>query len=224
MRLIICYNQTMKIKDQDVLDRPREKMSQYGPAKLSDLELLMAVIGSGVKQADVSKISQQILKILKQKGGNLNRDDLTGVKGLGEAKIAVFLANFELAKRYLLDDDRPTIDSPKKAVDQLTDIRNKKQEYLVCLTLDGANKLITKRTITIGTLTSSLVHPREVFADAISDRSASIILAHNHPSGNSEPSQADIDVTNRLREAGELIGIKLIDHIIVTKNSWQSLI
>ncbi len=224
MRLIICYNQTMKIKDQDVLDRPREKMSQYGPAKLSDLELLMAVIGSGVKQADVSKISQQILKILKQKGGNLNRDDLTGVKGLGEAKIAVFLANFELAKRYLLDDDRPTIDSPQKAVDQLTDIRNKKQEYLVCLTLDGANKLITKRTITIGTLTSSLVHPREVFADAISDRSASIILAHNHPSGNSEPSQADIDVTNRLREAGELIGIKLIDHIIVTKNSWQSLI
>lgn len=214
----------MKIKDQDVLDRPREKMSQYGPAKLSDLELLMAVIGSGVKQADVSKISQQILKILKQKGGNLNRDDLTGVKGLGEAKIAVFLANFELAKRYLLDDDRPTIDSPQKAVDQLTDIRNKKQEYLVCLTLDGANKLITKRTITIGTLTSSLVHPREVFADAISDRSASIILAHNHPSGNSEPSQADIDVTNRLREAGELIGIKLIDHIIVTKNSWQSLI
>lgn len=214
----------MKIKDQDVLDRPREKMSQYGPAKLSDLELLMAVIGSGVKQADVSKISQQILKILKQKGGNLNRDDLTGVKGLGEAKIAVFLANFELAKRYLLDDDRPTIDSPKKAVDQLTDIRNKKQEYLVCLTLDGANKLITKRTITIGTLTSSLVHPREVFADAISDRSASIILAHNHPSGNSEPSQADIDVTNRLREAGELIGIKLIDHIIVTKSSWQSLI
>lgn len=224
MRLIICYNQTMKIKDQDVLDRPREKMSQYGPAKLSDLELLMAVIGSGVKQADVSKISQQILKILKQKGGNLNRDDLTGVKGLGEAKIAVFLANFELAKRYLLDDDRPTIDSPQKAVDQLTDIRNKKQEYLVCLTLDGANKLITKRTITIGTLTSSLVHPREVFADAISDRSASIILAHNHPSGNSEPSQADIDVTNRLREAGELIGIKLIDHIIVTKSSWQSLI
>lgn len=214
----------MKIKDQDVLDRPREKMSQYGPAKLSDLELLMAVIGSGVKQADVSKISQQILKILKQKGGNLNRDDLTGVKGLGEAKIAVFLANFELAKRYLLDDDRPTIDSPQKAVDQLADIRNKKQEYLVCLTLDGANKLITKRTITIGTLTSSLVHPREVFADAISDRSASIILAHNHPSGNSEPSQADIDVTNRLREAGELIGIKLIDHIIVTKSSWQSLI
>lgn len=214
----------MKIKDQDVLNRPREKMSQYGPAKLSDLELLMAVIGSGVKQADVSKISQQILKILKQKGGNLNRDDLTGVKGLGEAKIAVFLANFELAKRYLLDDDRPTIDSPKKAVDQLTDIRNKKQEYLVCLTLDGANKLITKRTITIGTLTSSLVHPREVFADAISDRSASIIVAHNHPSGNVEPSQADRDVTNRLREAGDLIGIKLIDHIIVTKKSWQSLI
>ena len=214
----------MKIKDQDVLDRPREKMSHYGPAKLSDLELLMAVVGSGVKQADVSKISQQILKILKQKGNELNREDLESIIGLGDAKIAVILANFELAKRYLLDDDRPTIDNPQKVVEQLTDIRAKKQEYFVCLTLDGANRLIANRTITIGTLTSSLVHPREVFADAISDRAASIIVAHNHPSGNVEPSQADIEVTNRLREAGELIGIKLIDHIIVTKSSWQSLI
>ena len=214
----------MKIKDQDVLDRPREKMSQYGPAKLSDLELLMAVIGSGVKQADVSKISQQILKILKQKGGSLNRDDLTGVKGLGEAKIAVILANFELAKRYLLDDDRPSIDSPQKAIDQLTDIRNKKQEYLVCLTLDGANKLIAKRTITIGTLTSSLVHPREVFADAITDRAASIIVAHNHPSGNLQPSQADSDVTERLKEVGGLLGINIIDHLIITESAYKSII
>ena len=96
------------------------------------------------------------------------------------------------------------------------DIRDKKQEHFVCLTLDGANRLIAKRTITIGTLTASLVHPREVFADAITDRAASIIVAHNHPSGNLTPSAADREVTARLHSAGELLGIDVIDHIIVT--------
>ena len=106
---------------------------------------------------------------------------------------------------------------------RLTDIRDKKQEYFVCLSLDGANRLIAKRIITIGTLTSSLVHPREVFADAIADRAANIIVAHNHPSGTLTPSQADIDVTHRLKETGELIDIKLIDHILVTKGAYQSI-
>jgi DNA repair protein RadC len=102
----------------------------------------------------------------------------------------------------------------------LADIRDKKQEYFVCLTLDGANRLITKRVISIGTLTSSLVHPREVFADAITDRAASIIVAHNHPSGTLTPSDADRQVTERLREAGELLGVALIDHILLTKTDF----
>ena len=109
--------------------------------------------------------------------------------------------------------------TPEKAVEQLSDIRDKKQEYFLYLTLDGANHLIAKRIITIGTLTASLVHPREVFAEAITDRAASIIVAHNHPSGNLEPSQADRGVTSRLKEASAIIGIELIDHIIVTKNT-----
>lgn len=153
----------MKVKDRQKFDRPREKMAKYGAEKLSDLELLMAIIGSGGKQADVVKISREVLKILRAKGGDLVRADLEQVVGLGEAKISVILANFELAKRYLLDDNRPIIDSPEKVVEQLADIRDKKQEYFVCLTLDGANRLTAKRIITIGTLTSSLVHPREVF-------------------------------------------------------------
>ena len=214
----------MRISDRHPLDRPREKLARYGTARLSDLELLMAIIGSGNARADVGKIARQVLKLLRAKGGELSYDDLRGVVGLGEAKIPVILASLELARRYLLDSDQSIIDSPEKAVELLADIRDKKQEYFVCLTLDGANRLIAKRVVTIGTLTASLVHPREVFADAIADRAASIIVAHNHPSGSLEASQADKDVTNRLAEAGKLLGITLNDHIIVTKTDYKSLL
>ncbi len=211
----------MRLSDRHPNDRPREKLARYGTARLSDLELLMAIIGSGNARADVGKIAREVLKILRQKGGDISYDDLCGVVGLGEAKIPVIVASLELARRYLMDDERPVIDSPEKAVELLADIRDKKQEYFVCLTLDGANRLIAKRVVTIGTLTASLVHPREVFADAIADRAASIIVAHNHPSGGLEASQADREVTNRLRQAGELLGISLVDHIIITKNNYR---
>lgn len=183
----------------------------------------MAIIGSGNKQADVGKIAREVLKILRQKGGDISYDDLRSVIGLGEAKIPVIVASLELARRYLLDSDQPIIDSPERVVELLADIRDKKQEYFVCLTLDGANRLIAKRVVTIGTLTASLVHPREVFADAIADRAASIIVAHNHPSGSLEASRADKEVTNRLAEAGKLLGITLNDHIIITKLSYISI-
>lgn len=145
------------------------------------------------------------------------------MSGLGSARISEILAALELGKRYAIDPDSPIIDSPEKAVEQLADIRDKKQEYFVCLTLDGANRLIAKRIITIGTLMSSLVHPREVFADAITDRAASIIVAHNHPSGSISPSQADHDVTKTLRTAGNLLDIQLVDHIIVTPKGFTSI-
>ena len=214
----------MRLSDRHPNDRPREKLARYGTVRLSDLELLMAIIGSGNKQADVGKIAREVLKILRQKGGDISYDDLRSVVGLGEAKIPVVLASLELARRYLLDSDQPIIDSPEKAVELLADIRDKKQEYFVCLTLDGANRLIAKRVVTIGTLTASLVHPREVFADAIADRAASIIVAHNHPSGSLEASQADKDVTSRLMEAGKLLGITLNDHIIITRSGYISII
>lgn len=202
-------------------DRPREKLQIKGASALSDFELLQALIGSGNKQADVSKIARETLKLIKASGAEVSYDELAKVTGLGLAKITEILSALELSKRYLLKSDQPIIDSPEKAVEQLSDIRDKKQEYFVCLTLDGANRLITRRIITIGTLTSSLVHPREVFADAITDRAASIIVAHNHPSGNLEASDADRAVTRRLNEAGSLLGINLIDHLIVTGSSYQ---
>ena len=214
----------MRVLDKPKIDRPREKLARYGTARLSDLELLMAIIGSGNARADVGKIAREVLKILCQKGGDVSYDDLRSVVGLGEAKIPVVLASLELARRYLLDSDQPIIDSPEKAVELLADIRDKKQEYFVCLTLDGANRLIAKRVVTIGTLTASLVHPREVFADAIVDRAASIIVAHNHPSGSLRPSEANVAVTRRLQEAGELLGIILGDHLIVTAQGYKSIL
>ena len=200
--------------------RPREKLQARGATALSDYELLMAIIGSGTAQADVTKIARDVQKLLKEKGSELTYDDLLGIRSLGPAKATQIMAGFELWRRQFEVPDRPIIDSPEKAVEQLADIRDKKQEYFVCLTLDGANRLIAKRIITIGTLTSSLVHPREVFADAITDRAASIIVAHNHPSGNLAPSDADRAVTERLREAGDLLGITLIDHIILAKTDF----
>ena len=214
----------MKISERRKDLRPREKLQARGAESLSDYELLMAIIGSGNAQADVTKIARDVQKLLKEKGSELTYDDLLAVKSLGPAKATQIMAGYELWRRQFEVSERPIIDSPEAAVAQLADIRDKKQEYFVCLTLDGANRLIAKRIVTIGTLTSSLVHPREVFAGTITDRAASIIVAHNHPSGNLEPSQADREVTKRLKESGEVLGIKLIDHIIVTDKSHRTIL
>lgn len=200
--------------------RPREKLQARGAEALSDYELLMAIIGSGNAQADVTKIARDVQKLLKEKGSELTYNDLLTVKSLGPAKATQIMAGYELWRRQFEVSERPIIDSPEKAVEQLADIRDKKQEYFVCLTLDGANRLITKRVISIGTLTSSLVHPREVFAEAITDRAASIIVAHNHPSGGLEPSDADISITKRLNESAAVLGITLSYHILITNQSY----
>lgn len=211
------------IKERHKELRPREKLQAKGVEALSDYELMMAIIGSGNAQADVTKIARDVQKLLKEKGSELTYDDLLTVKSLGPAKATQIMAGFELWRRQFEASERPIIDSPEKAVKQLADIRDKKQEYFVCLTLDGANRLIAKRIITIGTLTSSLVHPREVFADAITDRAASIIVAHNHPSASLNASTADLELTARLQEAANLLGVQLTDHIIVTKTSYTSI-
>lgn len=213
-----------KISQIAKCDRPREKLGAKGVAALSDFELLQALIGSGNKQADVGKIAKDTLKLFQEFGADISYKQLQTVSGLGPARITEILAALELSKRYLIDGEQPIIDSPEKAVEQLADIRDKKQEHFVVLSLDGANRLIAKRTISIGTLNSSLVHPREVFADAITDRAASIIVAHNHPSENITASKDDIAITDRLEKAGKIIGIDVADHIIVTKKEYISII
>lgn len=210
-----------KMSDRRKDLRPREKLAAKGAEALSDYELLMAIIGSGNAQADVTKIARELLKVLRQ-DRTLAIERVQSIVGVGEAKASEIVASFELAKRYLMEAEQPIIDSPERAVEQLADIRDKMQEYFVCLTLDGANRLIAKRVITIGTLSASLVHPREVFAEAITDRAAGIVVAHNHPSGMLKATKADIEATERLRQSADLLGIHLVDHIIVTKTSFTS--
>ena len=214
----------MKMSDRRKDLRPREKLQARGAEALSDYELLMAIIGSGTQYADVTKLAREVQKLLKEKGSGLAYEDLLSIKSLGPAKATQIMAGFELWRRQFEVSERPIIDSPEKAVEQLSDIRDKKQEYFVCLTLDGANRLIAKRIITIGTLTASLIHPREVFADAIADRAASIIVAHNHPSGTLTASSADSEVTQRLEEAGVVLGIKLVDHLIISSSGHLSIL
>ncbi len=203
------------------LDRPREKLQRKGPAALSDFELLEVMIGSGTASADVGHIAKQIQKLLQKGTESLSLEALVALHGVSLATAGKILASVELAKRHLVRDTLP-VRTMDDVLSRLSDIRTKQQEYFVCLSLDGGQRLLAQRTITIGTLDTVLAHPREVFSDAIVDRAACVIVAHNHPSGQAQPSQKDTTLTQQLAAAGQLLGIPLRDHIIVTKTEHFS--
>ena len=211
----------VKIQNLDKQDRPREKLAAKGAANLSDVELLQVVIGSGIKGADVTKIAKNINKLFITHGYNLTIQQLTSIKGVSSATATKLVALFELAQRHIKQESR--VDGAESAIALVPELKTAAQEHLVVLSLDGANRLIAKRLVTIGTLNASLVHPREVYSDPLKDRAASIIVIHNHPSGTLEPSDADMQVTQRLKDAGKLLGINLLDHIIITKTGYYSL-
>lgn len=207
---------TKRIQDLPLADRPREKLQRKGVAALSDFELLEVLIGSGTKGADVGTIARKIQKLLQKIGADsINYEKLVTIKGVSIATAGKIMAALELTRRHLARESEP-LRTQKDILMRLNDLRNKKQEHFVCLSLDGGRRLIAQRTITIGTLDSVLAHPREVFADAVADRAASVIVAHNHPSGNPNPSEQDINLTQQLAAAGQLLGIPLADHIIIT--------
>lgn len=210
-----------QIKSIPEFDRPREKMEKKGAKALSDLELLAVLLGSGIQGKDVFAVARDILKLAQGDFNNINLEKLRDIEGVGLAKACQIMAAIEFSKRFLIKEGIKVknIDDVIKLVEEL---RAKKQEYFLSLTLDGASYLIQKRTVFIGTLNHSIVHPREVFADAISDRAAGIIFVHNHPSGNVDPSKEDIAITNRLLEVGKMVGIEVIDHVIVGKDGCFS--
>jgi len=210
-----------KIKNIPEFDRPREKMEKKGAKALSDLELLAVLLGSGIQGKDVFEVARDILKLAQGDFDNINLEKLRDIEGVGLAKACQIMAAIEFSKRFLVKEGIKVknIDDVAKLVEEL---RAKKQEYFLSLTLDGASYLIQKRIVFIGTLNHSIVHPREVFADAISDRAAGIIFVHNHPSGNIDPSKEDIAITNRLLEVGKMVGIEVIDHVIISKDGCFS--
>lgn len=215
----------MSIRDLPKHLRPREKLIDRGVENLKDQELLAILLRTGRNGISAIELAQQILvKNPITKLLDLTYVEITKIKGIDSGKACTILAAFELSKRALnkFNNSLPLIDSPQKAVDQLTDIRTKTKEHFVALYLNARNQLIHKEVISIGTLNSSLVHPREVFAPALEYKAASIILAHNHPSGDLTPSEEDIAITKRLISAGDLLGISLLDHLIVSADNFIS--
>jgi len=211
-----------RIRDLPEYDRPREKLWAKGPQVLSDAELLAILIGSGTKNKSALELASQILRRFQGRLDRVDLRELTAVKGLGRTKACRIVAALELYRRHLLRGG-PRVREPEDAIPYFQQIADKRQEYFACLTLNGAGEVIQYRVVTVGLLDSSQVHPREVFADAITDRAAGIIVAHNHPSGKLEPSPEDLRITHQLAEAGRILGIELLDHIIISRGGWVSL-
>jgi len=222
--IINYYKKPMKqINELYKDDKPREKMLQKGPLTLKNYELIALILGSGFKGMPVLNIAKAIEKHLKKEGiEGITVKKLLSIDGIGSAKACQLTAAFELARRHYESPETVTITHSRDIAELLKSYAKKNQEHFITVTIDGANAVIKTRVVFIGTLNRSLVHPREVFAPAFTDRAASIIIAHNHPSGNIQPSLEDIEMTQKLTKAGQLLGIEIIDHVILTKNGHYS--
>jgi len=210
-----------RIKELPEFSRPREKLKEKGAQSLSDIELIAIILGSGNKEQDVMTLSSKIARLIAENKEQISLEMLSNVEGIGLAKASKILAGFELARRYIVKESIKITDA-KDVLPLLNDIAGKQQEYFVCISLNGANEVIEKRIVTVGLLDKSQVHPREVFADVITDRAASVILSHNHPSGELKPSNSDLKIHEQLIEAGKILGIKVLDHIIISKKGYFS--
>lgn len=210
-----------KIKELPEFSRPREKLKEKGPQALSDTELIAIILGSGNKDQDVMNIASKVSRMLAADKGRITFETLSTIEGIGLAKASQILAGFELARRHIVKETVKVAEA-KDILPLLNDIAGKQQEYFICMSFNGANEMIEKRIVTVGLLDKSQVHPREVFADVLTDRAASVIFAHNHPSGELKPSNSDLNIHEQLTEAAKIFGIRVLDHIIVSKKGYYS--
>ncbi len=211
------------LKDLPTHLRPREKLLESGPDGLSNAELLAIILGKGQKGKDVLVLAQEIVLCLETTDERDRLQKLCDLQGVGPTKACQILASIELSRRFLLDPRKIKIRSPSDALPILGKLRNSGQEEFVVLTLDGSHQLIKSHTVTVGLVNQSQVHPRETFYRAIQDQAVSIMLAHNHPSGNLEPSEADLLTTRRLVEVSKMVGIPVLDHLIVAEGGYYSI-
>ena len=211
------------IHDLPIILRPREKLQKYGAEKLSDAELLAIILRTGRKGENVIKLSEKILgKFTKDQFQSVRFAELEKINGLGKVKSSEIIAVLELGKRLFQNKKTNIYLSPEDTFNALREYTFTKKEHFIALFLDSRNQEIKREIVSIGTLTSSLVHPREVFEAAVKNNAASVILVHNHPSNNPKPSEADIDITKRLVKAGKILGIEVLDHIIITTTAFWS--
>lgn len=219
---------SLMIRDVPKDARPRERLLSDGPESLSNQELLAILLRTGTKDESVLQLAQRLLHHFE--GLRLLKDatveEMTSIKGIGAAKAIQILAAIELGRRIsrLSYDERYVIRSPEDGAKYLMDdMRFLSQEHFVAIYLNTKNQVIHRKTVFIGSLNASIVHPREVFKEAIKRSAASVICAHNHPSGDPTPSREDIEVTKRLAECGRIIGIELLDHLIIGDQKFISL-
>ncbi|MFH1930836.1 MAG: DNA repair protein RadC [Pseudomonadota bacterium] len=214
-----------KIKDLPKHKRPREKLSEKGAENLSDAELLAILIRTGRSGKSALDIAKETLKKYPlSKLLAITQEELIAIKGLENTKAITIKAALELGRRTagLFNNSLPILDSVKETVAQLADLRGKQKEYFVALYLNARKQLVHKETISIGALTETLVHPREVFEPAIRNFASAVILAHNHPSKNMEVSEADIKLTEKLIQSGAILDIEVLDHIIIADDGYIS--
>ena len=212
---------SFSIREMPKVERPREKLIEKGPENLKDEELLAILLRTGTKEKNVLNLARQILrKFSKKKFLKLKYQDLIKIKGVNSAKATTILAAIELTKRILGvgEETLPKIESVKDVVAQFSYLREKQREHLAALYLNARNEMIHKKHLFVGTLDANICHPREIFEHALNHNAASVILVHNHPSGDAEPSKADLEITKRIIEAGKIMGIDVLDHIIIAKN------
>lgn len=219
---------TTSIKDLNDNDKPREKLYKFGADKLSEYELIAILLGSGSRNEDVLTLSKKLWQYMSKfhRISELAIDDLMEIEGIGLSKACSIISALELSKRINIREcvDNFSVGSPKSVADIFMNIlRDEMKEHFYVLLLDTKNKIISWDEISKGDLNSSIVHPREVFKYALKYSANSIICLHNHPSGNPTPSMQDIEITKRLQEVGNLVGIKLLDHIIIGYNKYISL-
>lgn len=218
----------MVLRDTPVGERPRERMLHYGVQTLGNAELLAILLRTGTVAESVVRLAERVLREAGSlKGLNEMRiEQLTAIKGVGPAKAMQIQAGVELGRRLTRSapEERYTIRSPGDAAELLMeDLRYLDKEHFVCLYLNTKNHVIGRETISVGSLNATVVHPREVFRSAIQRSSASILCAHNHPSGDPTPSHEDTELTQRLLEAGEIIGIDLLDHLVIGDGVFVSM-
>mgnify|MGYP000966318410 CR=1 FL=1 len=224
-------SQKMTMKELPESERPYEKLKKYGPHFLSDAELLAIVFRTGSRGERAVEIAQRLLTLNQYNPGliglyDTSLQELQKIKGIGEVKSIQIQAVMELSKRFAKYQGKEQfkISSPRSiAAIYMEEMRYLKQEHFKVVLLDTKNKIIGDRDVTIGSINSSIVHPREVFKEAIQRSAAHIILLHNHPSGDPSPSREDVQVTKRIIEAGELLGIPVLDHIIIGNGNYISL-
>lgn len=221
-------SKTLTIKDIPMEDRPRERLIKYGPEVLSNGELLAIILRTGMKSESAISIANSMIS---KSGGlkflaNCSVQELSQIKGVGQAKAAQVKAAIELGRRLrgYRSGAEVKISKPEDAALMvMEDMRYLAKEYLRVIFLNTKNIVIECRDISIGSLNTSIVHPREVYSEAIKKSSSSIIICHNHPSGDPSPSQEDINITKRLSEVGKLVGIELLDHLIIGDGTYISL-